>query len=366
MKIFAINPGSTSTKIALFEDEQCIFKKNVSHDAEELARCGSVTGQKPYRLEVIRQALVENNVDPNSFDCVVGRAGGIYSTVGGTFVVDELMLSHANQRVSGVEHPACLGLILARAFADAINVPAYAVNPPDTDELQDVARMTGINGVYRSVHLHALNQKEVGARHAQKLGKRYDECNFIICHVGGGLSVAAHRKGQMVDGYDCSGGDGPMAPTRCGSVSIYDLFRYMNEGHDEKEIRHLTSVNGGFVSWLGTPDAAEVSKRAQNGDKKAEMVWNTMIYQIAKAVGSMAIALDGKVDNILLSGGVAYSEDFVQKMEEACSWIAPIAVYPGEFELEAMAAGVLRVVRGEEEPKYYPGHNAWMGFEWDK
>lgn len=366
MKIFTINPGSTSTKVALFEDEKCIFKKTVTHNAEILSRYETVIEQIPYRLEVIRAALAENNIDPDTFECVAGRAGGIYSTVGGTFVIDSLMLQHARNRTSGVEHPACLGLLLAHEFAAPKNLPAYAVNPPDTDELQDVARMTGIRGVYRTVHLHALNQKEVAQRHAAKLGKNYNECNFVVCHVGGGLSVAAHRGGQMIDGFDCSGGEGPMAPTRCGAVSVYDLLGYMNEGHTEKEIRALTASNGGFVSWLGTADALEVVARISNGDKKAEMVWNTMIYQIAKGVGSMAVALDGKVDAILLSGGVAYSEDFVQKIEKACSWIAPVAVYPGEFELEAMAAGVLRVVRGEEEPKYYPGHPAWQGFPWDK
>ena len=366
MKIFTINPGSTSTKVALFEDETCVFKKTVNHDIEKIGICETVIEQLPYRLEVIRNVLAENGVDPNSFDCVVGRAGGIWSTTGGTFLIDDLMVSHAKNRISGVEHPACLGPIMAREFADAAGVPAYAVNPPDTDELQDVARMTGIGGLYRSVHLHALNQKEVAAREAAKMGKHYNECNFIVCHVGGGLSVAAHRHGLMIDGYDCSGGDGPMAPTRCGCVSVYDLLRYMNQGHDEKEIRRLTASTGGFVSWLGTSDAAEVFNRAQNGDKKADMVWNTMIYQIAKAVGSMAVALDGKVDRILLSGGVSYSEDFVEKMTKACSWIAPISVYPGEYEMEAMAAGVMRIVRGEEEIQRYTGHNVFEGFEWDK
>ena len=365
MRIFAINPGSTSTKVALFEDETCIFKKTVNHDADIQVKYETVIDQIPYRMEVIRAALAENGIDPDTFDCVVGRAGGIYSTTGGTYAIDPLILQHARNRQSGVEHPACLGLLLAHEFAAPKNLPAYSVNPPDTDELQDVARMTGINGVYRSVHLHSLNQKEVATRYAATLGKHYNECNFVVCHVGGGLSVAAHRKGEMIDGYDCSGGDGPMAPTRCGGISVYDLLRYVNKGHTEKELRALTASQGGFVSWLGTADTLEVAKRIENGDKKAEMVWNSMIYQIAKAVGSMAVALEGEVDAILLSSGVANSEDFVEKMKKACSWIAPIAVYPGEYELEAMAAGVMRVVRGEEEVKHYPGHPVWQCFPWD-
>lgn len=365
MKIFAINPGSTSTKVALFEDETCLFKKTINHDAEKLAQYETVIDQIPYRMEVILAALAENNIDPDSFECVVGRAGGIYSTIGGTYVINPLILQHARNRMSGVEHPACLGLLLAHEFSAPKNLPAYSVNPPDTDELQDVARMTGIRGIYRSVHLHALNQKEVAFRHAAKLGKHYNECNFIVCHIGGGLSVAAHRNGQMIDGFDCSGGEGPMAPTRCGGISVYDLLRYVNQGHTEKEIRALTASQGGFVSWLGTSDTLEVVKKIKAGDKKAEMVWNTMIYQIAKGIGSMAVALDGKVDAILLTAGVSNSEDFVEKIKKACSWIAPIAVYPGEFELEAMAAGVLRVLRGEEEPKYYLGHPVWEGFPWD-
>lgn len=362
MKIFAINPGSTSTKIALFEDDNCIFSKNVSHDAKKLAEFENISEQLPYRKETIINLLDEAGQTLAGTEAFVGRGGGLFPMEGGTYEVTELLLSHAQKGVTGVAHPAQLGSQLAKAFTEEYGGKAYVVNPPDVDELQDLARMTGIKGVYRKVHLHTLNLKETAIRHANSMGQKYDDCNFVVCHIGGGISISAHCKGKMIDGYDIVGGEGPIAPTRCGSISVSDVLTYIKE-HDLDEVKKLCTKSGGFVNHVGISDALELTKRAENGDKYADMLWNTMIYQICKGIGSMACVLEGKIDGILLGGGMVYNKDLVEKIVKACGWIAPVTAYPGEFEMEAMAAGARRVLLGEETVKIYTGKPVWDGFD---
>lgn len=363
-KIFAINPGSTSTKIALIENDKVLFSKNVSHDANKLAEFDGISAQMPYRKETILNLLEENHISLDGIDACVGRGGGLLAMEGGTYKVDELLLDHATRGANGVAHPAQLGPQLANEFAKKYQCPAFVVNPPDVDELQDLARLTGIKGVNRVIHLHALNLKETAIRHAQSQGKKYEEQNYVVCHIGGGISVSAHRNGKMVDGYDIVGGEGPMAPTRSGSVSVADLLKYAKD-KDLKDVKSVCTRSGGLVSHLGTSDALEVSKRAEAGEPYAKMVWDTMIYQICKCIGSMAAVLHGKVDGILLGGGMVYNENLVAQIKEACGWIAPISAYPGEFEMEAMASGAIRVLSGEEEVKTYKGVPIWTGFDFE-
>lgn len=360
-KIFTINPGSTSTKIALFEGTEELFSKNVSHDARKLAQYATISDQFAYRKETIDTLLEENNISLDQVDAFVGRGGGLLAMDGGTYEIDDLVLDHATRGANGVQHPAMLGPQIAYKYAKLYHAKAFVVNPPDVDELQDLARMTGIKGVYRVIHLHALNLKETAIRHAVGLGRKYTDCNFIVCHIGGGISVSAHRKGKMIDGFDIVGGEGPMAPTRCGSISVADLLKYVQD-KELKDIKSLCTKNGGFVNHIGISDALELTTRAKEGDRYAEMLWNTMIYQIAKCIGSMAAALHGKIDGILLGGGMVYNEDLVAQIKEACEWIAPITAYPGEFEMEAMASGAIRVLNGEEEVKKYSGVCNFTGF----
>ena len=361
--ILVINPGSTSTKIGVFEGDREVFTKTVDHDAGKLAEFRDVTEQLPYRRETILDALGENGIDIADVDAFVGRGGGLLPMEGGTYAVNDTMLNHARVGANGVQHPAQLGSQLAHEFAGvAGGKPAFVVNPPDTDELCDEARMTGIKGVYRHVHLHALNLKETAIRHAASRGRRYEECNFVVCHIGGGISISAHRKGKMIDGYDIVGGEGMMAPTRCGGVPVVAILDYLESGHDIKEVRGLCMKSGGFVSLLGTADAREVISRAEAGDAGAQRAWNAMLYQIVRAIGAMAGVLAGKVDAILLGGGMVHDEGLVRHIEGACGWIAPVFAYPGEFELEAMAAGAARVLSGQEEPKVYTGVPVFQGF----
>ena len=360
-RILVINPGSTSTKVGVFDGETEVFTKNVAHEAEKLATFASVSDQMPYRRDLILEALAENGVDLSTIDAFVGRGGGLLALEGGTYAVNDVMLDHAYRGANGVQHPAQLGSQLANAFATQVGKPAFVVNPPDTDELCDLARMTGIKGVYRNVHLHALNLKETAIRHAATLGKRYEDCDFVVCHIGGGISISAHEHGRMIDGYDIVGGEGPMTPTRCGAVPVTEAFAYLEE-HGINTTRRLCQRSGGFADLLGTSDALEVSRRAEAGDEAASRAWSAMEYQIVKYIGSMATVLHGSVDGILLGGGMVHNQGLVDYIREGCGWIAPVTAYPGEFELEAMAAGAVRALSGKEEVKHYTGRPVFSGF----
>lgn len=361
-RVLVINPGSTSTKVGLFDGERAVFTVNVAHEASELAKFAGVSDQLPYRVGLIEQALAENGVELASIDAFVGRGGGLLPLPGGTYEVDDVLLDHATRGANGVQHPAQLGPQIARAFAGRVGKPAFVVNPPDTDELCDEARMTGVRGVYRHVHLHALNLKETAIRHAASVGRAYEECRFVVCHIGGGISVSAHDRGRMVDGADIVGGEGPMAPTRCGALPVAEVLDYLDAGHATADVRRMCMKTGGFVDLLGTSDALEVSRRAEAGDEAYRRAWDAMVYQICKEIGAMAAVLGGNVDGILLGGGMVHNKGLVRAIEERCGWIAPVFAYPGEFELEAMAAGARRVLDGVEKPLRYSGKPVFEGF----
>lgn len=363
-RVLVINPGSTSTKVGLFEGDSVVFVKSIDHDAAKLVEFPTVSDQMPYRRDMIVEALEEHGQSLDGIDAFVGRGGGLLPLEGGTYEINDTMLDHAYRGANGVQHPAQLGSQLAHAFAEeAGGRPAFVVNPPDTDELCDSARMTGAAGVYRHVHLHALNLKETAIRHAASLGKRYDECNFVVCHIGGGISISAHEHGCMIDGNDIVGGEGPMTPTRCGSLPVVEVLDLIEHGRTTSEVRSLCMKNGGFVDLLGTSDAREVQSRALVGDLAARRVWDAMTYQLCKWIGAMACSLGGEVDGILLGGGMVHSKELVSEIRERCEWIAPVTAYPGEFELEAMAAGANRVLDGEEQARDYTGVPVFAGFD---
>ncbi len=364
-KVFTINPGSTSTKIALFENDEKVFGANVAHDAAVLAQYKTLKEQLVYRRETIMNLLKENNVDLTGIDACVGRGGGLIAMEGGVYEIDDLVIDHSINCANGVVHPASMGPSLAKEFAESYGAKSFVVNPPDVDELQDVARVTGIKGIYRNVHLHSLNLKETAIRHSKSIGKKYEECNYVVCHIGGGISISAHKEGKMIDGYDIVGGEGPMAPTRCGSIAVSDVIKYLKD-HDISDLKALCTKTGGFVNHIGISDAIELNERAAKGDKYAEIIWDAMIYQIEKAIGSMAAVLKGKIDGILLGGGMVHNKDLVARINDDCGWIAPVSAYPGEFEMEAMASGAARVLGGEEKVKKYTGKNIFQGFDFDK
>jgi butyrate kinase len=365
-KIFAINPGSTSTKIALFENESAVYSANVCHEAKSLEEFENISEQLPYRKETILALLKENNISLEGVDAFVGRGGGLLPLEGGTYEVDELLTQHARKGANGVVHPAQLGSQLADEFRREYGGSCYVVNPPDVDEYEEVARVTGIKEITRASHIHSLNQKETAIRHAVLLGKKYEDCNFIVCHIGGGISIAAHKRGKMVDGVDIVEGEGPMAPTRAGAVPAAPLIRLCFSGkYTEREMLAKCTRSGGLVDQLGTSDALEISNKAAAGETSAVLIWEAMIYQIIKNIGAMAGVLQGKVDGILLGGGMVHNKGLVEKITKSCEFIAKVSAYPGEFEMEAMASGAIRVLEGKEIAKKYTGIPVFNGFHFD-
>lgn len=366
-KIITINPGSTSTKVAYFEGDEMVFSKTIEHDASELAQFENVTDQYDYRKEAIARALREANVPIDDVRLFAARVGGLFGCVGGVYEItpDGILLEHSVKGTGlGTQRPNQLGAPIASAFAVANGGRAFAVNPPDVDEFIDIARITGIPGIYRESRIHALNQKENAIRYAKSIGRRYEDLDLVVCHIGGGVSVTAHCKGKMVDSNDIIGGDGPMAPTRSGAIPAKSMIGLcFSEELSRKEIRALLNKQGGFVAHLGTADAREIRKMIDGGDEYAKLVYDAFIYQIAKYAASCFAPLGGHADAIILTGGIANDEYLVEKIREYLGDMAPIVVQPGEFEHEALCAGVLRVLEGEEELQIYTGVPVFTEFE---
>ena len=362
-RIFVINPGSTSTKLALFENSEKVLETKVFHDADILCRFPTVNHQLEYRLQVIRDFLRDNAVDLKGIDAIVGRGGSCAPVASGVYEVNEKMVEDMRLPRGGMDHPSNLGAQLAQELQKEYGGRTFMVDPTCVDELDDLARMTGIDGMTRHLHIHALNMRGVAMQHAKHvLHKDYKDCNLIVAHIDGGMSISAHHNGRMIDTTDGGGGEGPYTPTRIGTVSAAALVDYCR-GRDLDEVKRLTIRTGGFVSYFGTSNSDTVHEMMEQGNHKATLVWNGMIYQICKCIGSMSAVLEGKVDGILLTGGLLRFKDIAETIERRCGWIAPITLYPDEVEHEAMAAGALRVLRGEEEPKIYTGEPVWKGFE---
>lgn len=361
-QIIAINPGSTSTKVAVFDDDVKRFSINVSHSADELKKFPEIVDQLDYRKQTILQALEEHQVDLRKTAAFSGRCTGLLPMSGGVYEVNDLMYRHGSIG-PGSKHPGNLGPMIARDFAQQFGGRSFVVNPSSADEFRIEARLTGMKEVLRTGRGHPLNQKEVARRYAAQLGRRYEDINVVVVHMGGGISVTAHEKGRMVDTADSTRGEGRMAPTRSGAIPAAELIELCFSGKfTKKQLLDKVMKVGGWTDLLGTADALEVERRIEAGDAFAKLVYETTAYQIAKDVGAYAAALSGRVDGILLTGGLAYAERLVRIITQMTEFIAPVAVFPGEFEMEGLAAGALRVLRGEEAPLSYTGEPVFKGF----
>ena len=303
-KMLVINPGSTSTKVSYFENEKNIYTESIFHDAPELLRYPTVNDQIPLRRAVIEDFVKKNGLAMEDMDAFVGRGGSAYPQKAGVMEIDEALVADTAAGVGGSDHPAKLGVMLAYELCREYGGKMYTVNPTNVDELCDYARPTGIAGLYRRAQTHVLNQKGIGAIHAKAMGKTYEECNFIICHIDGGITVTAHAKGKMIDSTEGAGGDGPFTPTRLGSIPVMEVLTYLEQGHTTSEVKTMLSRSGGFVSHFGTSNSDTVHALVEQGDRKAQVIWNTMIYQLCKSIGGMAAVLEGQVDGILLTGGL--------------------------------------------------------------
>ncbi|WP_340113180.1 butyrate kinase [Maribellus mangrovi] len=353
-RVLAINPGSTSTKFAVYFGDECVLRKTIRHPLEQLLRFKSVVDQFDLRKGLIIEVLQEEGIEVDSIKYIIGRGGLTYPLESGVYRVNNRMIEHLREGVLG-HHASNLGPMLADYIALQIpGAKAFMADPVVTDELEDVARFAGHPKFQRRSIFHALNQKATARIHAQKVGKSYESLNLIIAHLGGGISVGAHKNGRVIDVNNALDGEGSFSPERSGTLPVGQLIDICFSGKYSKEqIRRMVVGEGGFVAYLGTNDAQKVEKRADHGDTEAAIVQEALFYQVAKMIGEMAVVLEGKIDGILLTGGLAFNPELEKYIRTKCGFIAEIYSYPGEDELEALAMNGLRVARGEIEVKEY-------------
>jgi len=354
-RVLVINPGSTSTKIGVFHNETLIFEKSIRYDVDEINQYKTISDQYAFRRQSILESLDEEGINLSKMSAVCGRGGLLRPIQGGTYKVNEAMLADLRKGYAG-QHASNLGGILAHEIATGLNIPAFIVDPVVVDELEDVARVSGFPLIERKSIFHALNQKAVARRVAKELASTYEELNLIVVHMGGGITVGVHKHGKVIDVNNGLHGDGPFSPERAGTVPAGDLINLCFSGrYYRDEVMKMLVGKGGLAGYVGTSDAVKVQKMIEKGDQQTKLIFDAMAYQVAKEIGAASSVLSGKVDGIILTGGLAYSQSFTELIMSRVNWIADVIVHPGENELQALTEGALRVLRGEEEAKDYPG-----------
>lgn len=353
-RILAINPGSTSTKIAVYQGSKSVFLKNIKHSAEDLKPYPKIIDQFRYRKEIILKELEEAEIRIDLITAIVGRGGLVKPIESGVYEVNEAMIKDLHESKLG-EHASNLGGLIAHDIAQSLKTArAFIADPVVVDEMENVARYTGHPKFIRHSIFHALNQKAIARKHSKAADKPYQDLNLIIAHLGGGVSVGAHRKGRVIDVNNALDGDGPFSPERTGTLPCGQVAKLCFSGeYTHEEVKKMIKGEGGFVSYLDTNDAYDVEMRVKAGDKEAKKVHDAVAYQLAKEIGSLSVVLKGEVDAILLTGGMAYDKILVDYVKEMVSFIAPVVVYPGEDEMEALAMNGYMVMKGEVEPKIY-------------
>lgn len=350
-RILAINPGSTSTKVALYADKEAIFVETLDHSVNELQKFEHVQDQFDFRKDVIVALLKDNDISLESLDAIVGRGGLLPPVKSGAYKVNDVMVDRLKNNPV-VEHASNLGALIAYEMAEKLGIGAYIYDSVAVDEMSDVARISGMPEISRTSLSHALNARAMAYKVARKMEKKYEEMNIIVAHLGGGISVSAHQKGKMIDIN--SDDEGPFSPERAGRVPCNKLIDLCYSGqYDRKTMKKMLRGKGGLSAYLGTVDARAVQQMIDDGNKEAQIVYEAMAYQVAKAIGELATVLKGDVDAVVLTGGISYSKVMTDWITERVSFIAPVEVLAGENELESLAFGTLRVLNGEEEAKTY-------------
>lgn len=360
-KILVINPGSTSTKLSLFINETNQFTCDVFHDSSILKKFPTINDQLDYRMQVVFDFIEKNQIDLTDLDAIASRGGPCFAVSSGTYEVDEVLIEDTKNSKGGLYHASMLGVQMAQRIQEQFGGRIFMSDPTVVDEYCDLARITGIDGIYRKAICHALNLKVVARKYAQSLNKQYEDLNLIVCHIDGGITITAHDHGKMIDGNDGGGGEGPFTPTRMGSMAVSDIIRYLWDKPKE-EMLNLCSCTGGLSNYFGTSNSDEIHQLVGQ-DAKATRVWQAMIYQICKSIGAMSCVLKGQIDGIVLTGGLMRFSDIYEQIQERCGWLAPIAVYEGEYEQEALALHAYHVLTQKETLKEYTGQPVWQGFE---
>ncbi len=358
MKILVINPGSTSTKMAVYENEKPILLRNITHTAEELAPFGDITEQQDFRRQLVLDELRQANI-PLEFDAVIGRGGLVKPIAGGVYEINQKMIDDTLHGCVMHNHACNLGCLIAYEIAATINSQlsrcrSFIADPGVVDELTPLARISGSPIMPRICIWHALNQRAIARRYARGIGKEYEDLNLIICHLGGGISVAAHEHGRAIDANNALDGEGPLSPERAGSLPAADLIRLCFSGkYTEKQLLKRIAGKAGLTAHLGTNDMREILKRIKQGDEHAQLLVDAMLYHTAKQIASEAAVLCGQIDAILLTGGMAHSDYIVSELRRRIGFLAPVYVFPGEDEMEALALNALAVLQGRREAKEY-------------
>lgn len=355
-RVLAINPGSTSTKIAVYEDLKPLFEKTLRHDPVELDKYGGIIEQHDFRKDLVMEAMRENQIDPASLHAVVGRGGLLRAVSGGTMkICPALLRDLQDPTLWGRIHASNLGAFIAQVISDELQIPAFIVDPVVVDEFDEIARVSGIPEIERKSLFHALNIRYISRLMARDMGKKPEDANQIGVHMGGGISVAAIKNGRVVDVNNALLGMGPFSPQRAGALPIGDLLDMAYSGqYTQKELNSYLTKTAGLMAYLGTDSGIEVNDRILAGDAKAKLILQAMCYQVAKEIGASAAVLSGKVDGIFLSGGLVYNALIVDEITARVGFIAPIHLYPGEKEMEALCQGGVRVLSGLEEAMEYP------------
>ena len=351
MKVLVINPGATSTKVAVFEEEQELLKKSIVHTAQELEGFDRVIDQADFRQRAVLEAVAEGGFRLEDFDAVCGR-GGLYRPIpSGTYAVSDRVMQDVEQAPYG-EHPSNLGAYLARRIGDMAGIPAFFVDPVCVDEMTEVAHVSGFAEFRRLSQFHALNQKSVGRKAARRLGKPYEEARLIVCHLGGGVSVAAHDHGRVVDVFNVKD-EGAMGMDRGGGLPVNQLIDYCYAGRSREEVKRTLGRRSGMLSYVGTTDFREICAGVVSGDERFTAAYRALVYQLAKDIGAMAAVLHFEVDAIVYTGGMAYEQFFCDDITAYVGRLAPVLRFPGEEEMRALAEGTLRVLHGEAQAETY-------------
>lgn len=351
MKVLVINPGATSTKVAVFEEERELLKKSIVHTAQELEGFDRVIDQADFRQRAVLEAVAEGGFRLEDFDAVCGR-GGLYRPIpSGTYAVSDRVMQDVEQAPYG-EHPSNLGAYLARRIGDIAGIPAFFVDPVCVDEMTEMAHVSGFAEFRRLSQFHALNQKSVGRKAARRLGKSYEEARLIVCHLGGGVSVAAHDHGRVVDVFNVKD-EGAMGMDRGGGLPVNQLIDYCYAGRSREEVKRTLGRRSGMLSYVGTTDFREICARVVSGDERFTAAYRALVYQLAKDIGAMAAVLHFEVDAIVYTGGMAYEQFFCDDITAYVGRLAPVLRFPGEEEMRALAEGALRVLHGEAQAETY-------------
>ena len=366
--VLTINPGSTSTKVGVVKGDKVIMDLTIDYKEEDFPGCETIKDQIPIREEQIFEYLKNAGIDPKDIDAVSARGVSVYPCESGTYEINDLMYEHSINNIIGLQHhPAVYAVAIGKNIADKLGVPAFTVNPMPTDEFSDEARITGMKGIYRPSRLHSLNLKQLAIHHSELLGKKYEECNYVVMHLGGGSSIAAHRKGKQIDGTRGGEGQAPLQPNRIGDFCVADFREYLKQrGYTAEEgFKRCVSIRGGFLDLLGTDNMLEIKEMIKEGNQYAKLCYDAMEYSIVKWGGTMAGALRGEVDAVIIGGGLAKDADLIKRLMQDLKWIAPVYVYPGSLETEALGFGAVRVLEGREKAKTYDGKPVFTGFAFE-